>query len=128
MFSPDLQLQALSPWRSLFDVLLVAAIIYQLLLLMKGSRSGAALFGIQQRYGAVVVLDNLFDQREPKADPIRFRAVKRVENLVTDVLRNAGPIVGDCNPNPVSTAPRRYRNDTAFFFAKTGFDRLMGVL
>ena len=51
MFSPDLQLQALSPWRSLFDVLLVAAIIYQLLLLMKGSRSGAALFGIAVIFG-----------------------------------------------------------------------------
>ena len=51
MFSPELQLEALSPWRSLFDVLLVAAIIYQLLLLMKGSRSGAALFGIAVIFG-----------------------------------------------------------------------------
>lgn len=51
MFTPELQLEALSPWRSLFDVLLVAAIIYQLLLLMKGSRSGAALFGIAVIFG-----------------------------------------------------------------------------
>ncbi len=51
MFSSELQLEALSPWRSLLDVVLVALIIYQVLLLLKGSRSGAALFGIAVIFG-----------------------------------------------------------------------------
>ncbi len=51
MFSSDLQLETLSLWRSLLDVVLVAVIIYQLLLLLKGSRSGAALFGVALIFG-----------------------------------------------------------------------------
>lgn len=46
MFDGSVQLENLLSWRTLVDVGLVAVLLYQLLLLLRGTRSGAVLLGV----------------------------------------------------------------------------------
>jgi len=62
VFDGELGLKALSDWRTLVDVGLVAVIIYQLLLLLKGSRSGAVMLAVALLFGMFYLSqDAVFD-------------------------------------------------------------------
>ena len=62
MLPTDLPLESMSLWRSLVDIVLVAVIVYQLLLLLKGSRSGAVLLAVAVLFGMFYVSqDDMFD-------------------------------------------------------------------